>query len=72
MSASLLSVHLWKSPVEDFSPLAACTNLDYLDVPGTKLADLEVVRGRKLRVALLYAMTGTSKCIKLSFTLPVS
>ena len=53
LSASLRSVHLWKCPVTDFSPLAACTNLEYLDVPATGLADLEVVRGRKLRAAIL-------------------
>jgi len=53
LSASLQSVHLWRSKVTDFSPLAGCTNLETLDVPGTHFADLEIVRGRKLRIALL-------------------
>jgi tetratricopeptide (TPR) repeat protein len=53
LSASLRQLDLWHIPAIDFSPIAACTNLEYFDVADTALADLEVVRGRKLRVALL-------------------
>jgi Leucine-rich repeat (LRR) protein len=50
LSKSLREVYLWQAQVTDFSPLAACTNLEVLDASTTALADLSIVRGRKLRV----------------------
>jgi tetratricopeptide (TPR) repeat protein len=49
----LRQLDLWRIPATDFSPIVACTNLEYFDAANTVLSNLEVVRGRKLRVALL-------------------
>ncbi|HOB32598.1 MAG TPA: hypothetical protein PKH32_06950, partial [Verrucomicrobiota bacterium] len=53
LSANLKFLEVWNIPALDFSPVAACTNLEWFDACGTALADLHVVSGRKLRVALL-------------------
>jgi len=49
LSGSLLELYLWKTPITDFSPLAACTKLEVLDASATALVDLSVVSGRKFR-----------------------
>ena len=53
LSSSLRRLDLWRIPATDFSPVAACTNLEWFDAADTALSDLEVLRGRKLRVAML-------------------
>jgi len=53
LSASLREFYLWLVPAQDFSPVSACVNLEYFDAADTALENLDVVRGRKLRVALL-------------------
>jgi len=47
---SLKELLLWKSDVTDFSPVAACTNLEVFDASDTALDSLDCVRGRKLSV----------------------
>jgi serine/threonine protein kinase/Leucine-rich repeat (LRR) protein len=53
LSGSLRQLELWRIPATDFSPLAACTNLEWFDAAETALANLEVLRGDRLRTALL-------------------
>jgi hypothetical protein len=53
LSAGLRELDLWQVPATDFSPIAACTNLESIDAAGTAMTNLNVVRGRKLHVALL-------------------
>jgi len=48
---SLQELHLYRTKVTDFSPVAACTNLAIFDATETALNDLEPVRGRQLREA---------------------
>jgi Leucine-rich repeat (LRR) protein len=47
---SLKELLLWKTNVTDFSPVAACKNLEVFDASDTALDSLDVVRDRKLRV----------------------
>ena len=49
LSGSLRDLRLYDTKVTDFSPLTACTNLEVLDASSTALADLSLLRGRKLR-----------------------
>ena len=49
---ALHEIHLWKTKVEDFSPLAGCTNLQVFDASDTPLADLSIVKGMKLHTLM--------------------
>ena len=49
LSANLKDLRIVRCNVTDFSPLAACTSLEILHASYTTLADLAIVRGRKLR-----------------------
>jgi hypothetical protein len=53
LSSSLRKLEICRIPATEFSPIAACKNLEHLDVAETKFADLGVVRGFKLKVARL-------------------
>jgi hypothetical protein len=53
LSGSLRQLDLWSIPATDFSPVAACTNLRAFDAANTSFADMEVLRGSRLRIAQL-------------------
>jgi hypothetical protein len=48
LGQSLKRLQIYRTNVTDFSPLAECSNLEFLDASSTSLDSLEVVRGRKL------------------------
>lgn len=50
LCSTLKELYIWNLKVTDFSPVAACINLEVFDAADTALNNLEVVRGRKLRV----------------------
>ncbi|WP_193213143.1 serine/threonine-protein kinase [Luteolibacter marinus] len=53
LSAALRKLGIWRIDVNDFSPLSACRNLEFLDAADTPLADLSVLAERRMRVLLL-------------------
>jgi Leucine-rich repeat (LRR) protein len=49
LAASLRELFLYKTAIQDLSPLRGCTNLELLDVGDTRVVDLEPLRGLPLR-----------------------
>lgn len=59
ISSSLEGIWLYRTKVDDFSPVAACKSLNIFDASGTSMPDLEPLRGCQLH-ALYIASTGVS------------
>jgi serine/threonine protein kinase/Leucine-rich repeat (LRR) protein/predicted negative regulator of RcsB-dependent stress response len=57
LSRSLTSLHLYKTNVTDFSPLAECVNLRWLDLRRTALTDISFLRALKVCPALAISET---------------
>ncbi len=53
LGRSLKRLQIYRTNVTDFSPLAECVNLEYLDASSTSLESLEALRGKKLTGLLL-------------------
>ncbi len=50
---SLRKLLIWKTKVTDFSPVAACKNLELFDAADTALENLDVIRGCKLHTVMI-------------------
>ncbi len=50
---ALHEIHLWKTKVADFSPIAGCAKLELFDASDTPLTDLSIIKGMKLHTLLI-------------------
>ncbi len=53
LSINMRSLSLYDTPITDFSPVSACTNLEIFNASKSAFSDLSVLRGNKLRSVLL-------------------